>query len=350
MINIKAKIKKFRKVFVVILIPFVAYGLWRVYQGMVVNEIHAVDPLQISYNGSAPPDPMFIVLNMLPGDEEEKTFVVKNTIEDAFDVEMTAFKTDEEKNFAQILEVEIERLSDASIIFSGILQNLFDSPPIPLGNFPGESEESYRVKVKFPASAGNEYQEALVVFDINWRAEIPDNLIPPECEHLAAKIVNVVEGTDGNDKIFATFKSDLILSYDGDDWIHASSGDDCIVTGNGNNYVEAGSGDDVIIGGDGDDEFWGGSGNDIIYGGGGNDKIYGGSGNDIIFGGPGDDFIDGGSGNDLLYGEEGNDTIRGGSDDDFLDGGPGVNNLHGNSGNDTCTNGAVYNSCETIIP
>lgn len=362
-LNLKSKIIN-RRVLMLILLPFVAFGAYSLYQQNKVNQVYAVDPLIVTYNGGAPPDPMFEVFNMLPGDMEEKTFNVENDSPDPVDVEMTAVKTDEDKDFAGILDIEIEDLSTSTIIFSGKLQDLFDSPPINLGTFPAGSDKSFRVKVQFPTSAGNEYQNALVIFDIIWRVEIPLDDIPEECAHLAHQIVNVIEGTEGDDDIHGTHKSDLILSYGGNDIIDASSDSDCIVAGEGDDTIYAESGDDVILAGPGNDIVSSGSGNDIVYGGEGDDNITTGSGNDTVFGGPGndtidtgsgDDYVEGGSGNDTiaggsdndeLYGQEGDDNIRGNSGDDFLHGGADTDDLDGDSGTDTCVAGETLNSCE----
>src|SRR3972149_7790421 len=113
------------KILALIILPFVIYGLYYVYTQSRVNVIHADDPLFITYNGGSPPDPMFVVTNMFPGDEvPEKVFNVKVTGSDPQEVEMTAYKTEEEKAFASILDIEIIQVSDSTIVFSGKLQAL----------------------------------------------------------------------------------------------------------------------------------------------------------------------------------------------------------------------------------
>ena len=359
---------KIRRILTLVMLPVVILGLYFVYQKTRTNEIYAVDPLIVTYNGDDPPDPMFELTDMKPGDTYERCFKVKNNSTEAFSVEMSGFITLEEKDFSHILEITIYDQATDEIIFQGLMKDLFTSFPFDLGNFPEDVERTYCISVDFLKDAGNEYQEAKAVFDLIWRTELPGDDIPPECEHLREKIVNVIHGTEGKDKIKGTTKSDLIFAYGGDDVIDASSDDDCVVLGSGNNTVYAEGGDDVIIGGTGNDTIYGGSGDDIIYAGGGNNKIYAGSGNDIIYGGPGDDYIEGGSGDDLIwggagndtilggsgkdtiYGEEGDDVIYGGSDDDYLDGGPGYDTIYGDSGFDICLNGPNFTSCEIIDP
>jgi len=342
------------KILALILLPFVLYGLYYVYTQSRVNVIHADDPLFITYNGGSPPDPMFVVSNMFPGDEvPEKVFNVKVTGSDSQDVEMTAFKTAEEKNFAEILDIEIVEMSLSSTVFSGKLQDLFDLPPISLGTFSPGTDKNFRVKVKFPADAGNDYQEAKVVFDIIWRSQLPPVEIPEECKLIAGKITNVIEGTEGNDNIDGSPASELILAKGGRDRVDADNGDDCVVGAEGNDReLDGGEGNDVVIGGNGNDDMEGGSGNDLMYGNDGNDKMDGGSGDDLIYGGAGNDKIDAGSendkiwggigedkikgaaGNDEIYGEEDNDLLSGGAGNDKMYGGTGNDNMSGESGDD----------------
>ncbi|MEN8837479.1 MAG: type I secretion protein, partial [Celeribacter marinus] len=80
----------------------------------------------------------------------------------------------------------------------------------------------------------------------------------------------IVEGTDGDDIIDATYEGDP----DGD-------------------MIDAG--DARLAGEVGDD--------DIIYAGAGEDTILAGAGNDEIYGQGGDDTIDGGAGDDVIYGD-----------------------------------------------
>src|SRR5690242_15537314 len=68
----------------------------------------------------------------------------------------------------------------------------------------------------------------------------------------------------------------------------------------GNNTLFAGRGDDAVSGMAGNDTLNAGSGNDKVWGGSGNDNLSGGSGNDMLVGGFGADRMDGGAGNDVL--------------------------------------------------
>ena len=282
-----------------------------IYQSTQYNEIYAVDPLIVTYNGDEPPDPMFEVFNMLPGDEVIKDFNVKNDSPQNEDIEMFGNPNYILRNFDEILDIEITDLGSSSIIFSGKLEDFFAHTPFGLGNFPSGADKSFRVKIKFPLLSGNEYQGAKVVFDIVWRTTIQSIEVPSECQHLAHIITHKIEGTDGKDHIQGTSASELILSKGGNDKVDGGGGDDCIVGGNGNDKLDGGSGDDVILGGNGNDK------------------------------------LDGQTGRDKLYGEAGNDELFGGTNNDFLDGGPNHDFLKGESGMDTCINGeAVHFSCE----
>ena len=354
-----------RKIITLLLIPFVLYGLYFLYSEKKAREVYAEDPLIVTIDGvDATLEPMFELFDMKPGDEVERCFEVKNSSPDSISVVMTGLKKEEDKNFSEILDIEIYDSSSLNIIFSGILKDFLESFPYNLGNFNSGSERKYCIFVKFPESAGNEYQKALLVFDVIWKTELPDLELPPECEHLRGKITKVVEGTEGNDRLHGSISNELILAYGGNDRIDASSGADCIVAGDGDDRVDSESGNDVILAGggndrvksgSGNDKVWGGEGNDDInlgtgddlaYGEAGEDNIDGGNDNDEIYGGFGNDTLRGGSGNDKLYGEEGDDYLRGNSGDDILDGGSETDKLKGNSGTDTCIDGEDNSSCE----
>ena len=388
-INLKSYILN-RRILTFILLPFVIIGMFLVYKdSQLTKNAYGVDPLIVTYDGGPPPNPMFYVTNMLPGDEvppapeEGKLFNVKNDSPDPESVVMDLIMTEEEKEFADILDVLVTVEPSDAVIFSGKLQALLDSPPIDLGNIPAASEKSYRIKVKFPTSAGNEYQLAKVVFNIIWTTQGPSLDIPQDCKFLEGGITRVVQGTEGNDFIFGTranelfilkggndvvFASkgnDIILGGDGDDIrLDGSDGNDCIVGGNGNDKIDGSDNNDVLFGNDGDDNIdgsddddliFGGLGNDTIDAGGNNDKvggnegddnIEGGSGNDDIHGNTGNDTIEGESGNDKLYGDEGDDDLDGGSGMDYIDGGLDDDVINGGSNTDSCINGESYTSCE----
>jgi len=363
--KILLKINK-RRLILILLLPFVIAGSIYVYQNKQANAAVACDLITITYNGQHTPKPIFSISDFKPGDVEKKCFVVKNVnTTKSFDVLMKGEMTQEEKQLADVLEIIIGNGID---IYGGTtgfktVQNFLDeSSSINLGNFSPISEKTFCITVKFPPESGNEYQLAKVVFNIIWNAEIVEDNIPPECREMTFE--RVIEGTEGNDNIHGSTKSELILAKGGNDKIRASSGNDCIVGGDGNDKIYSESGNDIILGGAGNDHIDSGSGNDTVYGGDGNDKIKTGSGDDLIYAGSGNDNIDSGAGKDKLYGENGNDTLRGGSGNDELYGGAGNDNLHGGSGDDildggldtdtlhgdvghdTCTTGESLHSCE----
>lgn len=72
--------------------------------------------------------------------------------------------------------------------------------------------------------------------------------------------------------------------------------------------LDGGDGDDKLYGGSASDDATGGSGADDIYGYAGNDALKGDGGDDRLFGGADDDTLTGGSGDDELWGGSGNDT------------------------------------------
>jgi Ca2+-binding RTX toxin-like protein len=99
----------------------------------------------------------------------------------------------------------------------------------------------------------------------------------------------------------------------------------------------------TILGTSGNDDIYGTNGSDVVVGGRGGDQIHGLGGDDSICGEGGRDILTGGSGDDELSGDHGGDAIFAGSGDDFLTGGDQSDQLHGGSGDDDMQGGFVTN-------
>ncbi len=84
------------------------------------------------------------------------------------------------------------------------------------------------------------------------------------------------------------------------------------------------NGDDVLSGSARSDQISGLGGADVLAGNRGNDAMDGGAGNDVLKGNSGNDQLTGGTGNDSLSGAQGNDWIVGGSGTDRMSGGIGA--------------------------
>ena len=127
--------------------------------------------------------------------------------------------------------------------------------------------------------------------------------------HIGGKFI---VGTDGDDVLNGTNKSEFLFGR---------AGDDQILAGAGNDTAFGGKGDDLIDGGTGNDDLFGGRGNDGLVGGDGNDQIDGGAGNDLLIGGAGRDTLDGGDGKDkfVIRTGTGVDTIKHLEADDRID-------------------------------
>ena len=177
---------------------------------------------------------------------------------------------------------------------------------------------------------------------------------------------DVDESVSGNDKLFGTDMSEMIIGLGGNDSMYAMAGDDTLDGGAGDDLLVGGPGADTLMGGAGDNDtisyahsmagvtinltdgtatggdadgdtlvdmgddaiehvigsehddaltgskvansLWGMGGNDELDGLRGMDNLYGGSGDDDLDGGRGDDTLEGGYGADVLTGGDGSDT------------------------------------------
>ena len=328
---------------------------------------YAVGDLEIDW-GVTTGDPIFVVNNMMPGDIEQRSVSVTNNAAVSRPVAVRGEKTSESLNLSTVLDFVI--LDGATPIYGAgsptgaktLAQFFTDSAGINgilLSTLAPSASTTYTFKATFDVNAGNEFQNAQVIFDLIIGIAFD---VPTECS-LINFSGNPIFGTSGNDNIHGTNFNDLIIAFEGNDKVDASNGDDCIIGGPGNDKLDASNGNDVVFGNEGNDKLDGsngedlliaGSGNDKLYGTNGNDQMYGEEGNDIfdgsngndyMIGGPGNDKFDGGNGNDYVEGNEGNDTMVGRNGNDMLLGGSDTDSANGNLGTDTC-DAESETSCE----
>ena len=97
----------------------------------------------------------------------------------------------------------------------------------------------------------------------------------------AFELINIIDGTSGNDSLVGTPGSDRILGFDGNDLLIGRNSDDSLLGGDGR---------DVLVGETGDDFLDGGADNDNLIGSSGTDRfvLRQGDGRDTIF-----DYLDG---------------------------------------------------------
>jgi Ca2+-binding RTX toxin-like protein len=203
----------------------------------------------------------------------------------------------------------------------------------------------------------------------------PDAATPP--------VVNVIDGTPGDDLLDGTSGIDSISGLAGNDTIYGREANDTLIGDADNDLIFGGSGDDLILGGGGLDTLYGDTGADTIDGGDNSDKYFvadaldvlqdtgtvgydeafvtstaglaldvsGWSGIERLNGFSGNDALDasgastawvlsGENGNDTLTGGGQNDTLLGGAGNDLLSGGDGADEMLGGTGDDIFLGGA----------
>jgi Ca2+-binding RTX toxin-like protein len=131
-----------------------------------------------------------------------------------------------------------------------------------------------------------------------------------------------IDGSDAADTITITSRgSKLTARVNGDVqtfrtgdvstiMVNALGGDDRVSLGRVkiDSIIDGGDGNDRVFGGRGDDVITGGAGDDLVRGGDGNDALAGSAGNDRLLGDNGDDDLAGGDGSDIISGGAGTDT------------------------------------------
>ncbi len=305
---------------------------------------YAVGDLTVNWGiGVGNVGPIFSVNNIAPGNSETRSVNVANGATSPRQVGVRGILTNDTGNMKSVMNVEIRE--GITTLYNQTLEQFFlDSAGpdgIPLSTLGNGVNTDYEIIVTFDSSAGNEFQNKSITFDIQIGIALD---LPAQCD-LISFPNSPIYGTSGNDNINGTSKNDVIVTFEGDDKVKGGGGHDCIVTMSGIDTVDGQTGNDVIDLGSEDDSANPSSGNDVIIAGSGNDKVDGGSDDDQIFGGSGNDKLTGGSGNDLVLGENDNDTLEGGSGADNLVGGSGVDSAKGGSGIDTCE-AESENTCE----
>lgn len=283
-------------------------GLWR------AGTAFAVGDLTIDW-GVPTGDPIFTVLDMMPGHVEERTVAVTNNASSARPVGVRGAEQAETSGLSDALEITI--LEGGAELYGGAgdprsLSDFFSDSAgengIPLLQMdPGETA-TLAFRVALPAAADNEWQGGSVTLDITLGVIVA---VPAECAGIAFDGVPIF-GSERSELLRGTGGNDLIFGLEGSDVIRGRGGDDCLVGGAGSDALYGQGGDDVLLGEGGGDGLYGGNGEDVLYGGDGSDELRGGNGDDAAFGGEGGDGLSGGSGDDELFGEGGDDGANGG--------------------------------------
>ncbi len=126
--------------------------------------------------------------------------------------------------------------------------------------------------------------------------------------------------------------ANLIYGSAGSDAVDGGAGDDSLF-GSNPNLLDPTDGNDKLSGGAGNDSISGGVGNDVLTGGADNDTLTGGLGNDTLDGGTGFDKMTGGGGNDTYFVDDAKDTVT-----EIT--GEGTDTISSTIGFDLSTNGA----------
>lgn len=153
---------------------------------------------------------------------------------------------------------------------------------------------------------------------------------------LNVSIMNLVQGTSGNDTLTGSSAMDMLIGGAGDDIYTVDNRGDLVIeeVDQGNDLINASVSYDLpenverltlidsarsAYGNQLANTLTGNSYENYLAGDAGDDALAGNNGNDELDGGNGNDTLDGGSGNDYMYGGDGDDTYIVGSTDDQVE-------------------------------
>lgn len=244
----------------------------------------AIGDLSVDW-GVAEGNPIFVVSNMAPGDDESRTVTVHNDASTPKPVSIRAIKTSEtgllSNAFSFVISQNgIDLYGGTSPTGPKTLNQFFAEGStidgIPLSTLQSNTSINYTFSSTFLPDSGDNFQNKQLVFDLQIGIAIET---PTECDAINFS-GNPIYGTEKNDILRGTSGNDLIFSFEANDTIYAGGGNDCIVSGTDNDVVFSGAGNDVLIGGSGNDSLFGGFGNDVIIGNSGPDIANGEAGLD----------------------------------------------------------------------
>lgn len=339
----------------VTIISLIAIG-WLVKENVhsAPDRVDAAGAVTFEFLGDPVSGPIFDFSNIAPGFSDSQDVVVTNSDTVAREIGVKGVKTNGAGNLESQMEIVISE--GATDLYGGTSgtgpktledffadSNSFDG--ISLSILTANNSTTYKFQVLFKESAGNDFQNTNVVFDLKFGLITE---VPLACEGMSFSANSPIFGTAGNDNIKGTNGNDLIFALEGNDTVDAKLGNDCIVGGEGNDNLKGAVGRDTILGSEGNDKISGEVDNDTLYGNEGDDDVSGGAGNENIWLGEGNDTADGGAGNDLINGEDGDDTFKGGAGNDTLLGGNDTDSVNGQVGRDTCE-GETKIQCEVML-
>ena len=316
---------KKRILFIVILaalVGLVFYGNKNVFNNF--STAYAVGDLNVDWGiGVGNVGPIFNVLNMAPGDIEERDVDVSNSAVSARPIGVRGIMTDGQATFSAALKIVIsegliDKYGGTSSTGEKSLSDFFTESAgpdgIPLSTLGPGDTTTYSFEVTFDEDSGNEFQNLSVVFDLKIGLSIA---LPDTCDQIDL-LPNPIIGTSKAETLTGTPGNDLIIGLEGADKINGNNGDDCILGGTGADSINGNNGNDAVFGEDGADTINGNNGKDLLDGGKGADSIKGQNDEDHLIGGQDADTLDGGNSDDLLEGGDAADTLKGGNGKDIL--------------------------------
>ena len=144
-------------------IAIVGFFLWKQEKG----EVLAVGDLTINW-GVPSGDPIFVVTNALPGDTESRQVIVTNDGSVPRDIAVRGDLLSESPFFSTILDFKISE--NGTDLYTGTLADFFAATAtpssVPLNTINPSDSKTYTFEVHFQESAGNEFQNAFVIFNL----------------------------------------------------------------------------------------------------------------------------------------------------------------------------------------
>ncbi len=134
------------------------------------------------YQGQGEGNLPFQVANMLPGDSCTQRFAVEVSHENPVELYFSAIITRQTKNLGKALTIRVVHIESGEELYSGTFEKLAASGyPIQLPQAADkQTVATYEIRVSLPTSAGNEYQAAMLMCDLQWYVSDQGSLVPPQ--------------------------------------------------------------------------------------------------------------------------------------------------------------------------
>jgi hypothetical protein len=168
--------KKFKNILIILLLPIALFSFYTfLSKNKIADTVQAFGSLTATYLGVPLGSPIFNVNNMMPGGPViTRTVKVKNDGKNTTQVYVEGIRRGPDGQSDPKLEtiLDLQIIESGKVLYTGKLSKFFEDSKgiktIRLDNIQKNQTKSFDFKVSFPSSAGNQFQNKSVLFNLSF--------------------------------------------------------------------------------------------------------------------------------------------------------------------------------------